>query len=427
MSNINDLNSSTPIKNKAFYFFRPNKRNSVLKQAAEIIKNTHVNESTGKVFTSDAVLEELFPDLSPEQLKVVGDRLDSFAFACDISTDKMYSMIKAGKEIAEEIESGANKKYYKTSDMVNFDWYLRSQMAKMNTLYIHGTVKFPDPDLKFLEFTLHTRSTFHGNRERIYSRISSHWPELRKKIYEPRLLPNGEYIAFNKKDAKSYKKLNPGCKIRIFKKPHFGIDASNRKAKSLRLAGGNKKTFLIMNFNEKSLDNQEVPMIAIKNEGHSAAPITSFSHLKSTTRHGMQWAIKKGPIRRFIRKQSPSHPEFVDRKEDTLNKVILDNLDLIHLKNKNTPITYQALKSTDKLGSDYSLETLKDHLEALAKYVVDEKEADAIQTILIEINNIYKNQEELSEGWKHKFRPRSEECLLPTIQEMLDGKVPFIN
>ena len=420
---MNNLTPIEPNKSDCLHFFK--KKDSISK-SIEIIQKTAIDPCQNHVFVSDHFLEELFPNLSSEQQKIVADRLEKYARACHITSEKMYLKIQAGKKVAEKIDSGERDKINSTDDLVNFDWFLHAQMAKMNGLYLHGTVKFPDPEFKFLEFALHTKGTFHGKSERIYSRLTSHWPELRKKIYEPKTLPNGEFIAFNKKEAKSYKKLHPHSKVRIYESPNFGIDASNCKKKSLNLAGKNKKTFLIMNFEENTLDNQKVSLIAIKNEGHSASKEISYHHFKESICHTIEWIRKKGPIK-FLRKQPTPHPNFIERKEDVLSKVISDNLKHIHLKQKGAENTYKELQLTSQKGSEYSLMSLKTHLEALIPYKKDKKELKAIHTILDEIDSIYKSYEEISKDWEYRFHPRSNECILPTIGEMLDDKVPFIN
>lgn len=385
--------------------------------------------------TLDNVLNNNVSDdkkLDKSELKVVCSRLNRFAHECRISKEEMYTRISEGKRLAELIESGIPQGQFDTENLVNFEWFLRAQHAKSNDLYGKGAMKIPDPDNKILSFMLNAQGNFHNKTVPPYERLSSHWPEKQNEIknQKPRKLSNGEYLCFKKSQVKELvKKGIPESKIHCYTKAAIGIDATKQGA-----AGAESNTFLLMAFEEETMDNKKVPVLALKSESNSAVSVSNFGYGNITDRtidlfnHGLAFLEKKGP--KAFRSDAEAGV-FPDRKEDKLPKDLLAKLKIIPLNNyPECQSTFETLNKTLGGGSDYGIPELKAHLENLQQAEIKNPRLTKSQKIYLDkalnqVNDIISKNLERQSHYEYVLPIRSNEVILPTLGEILAGEVKF--
>jgi hypothetical protein len=335
-----------------------------------------------------AILDGIFPGIAPSKQGEIKKRLDAYAVACGIHPNQMYANIQNGKLVAQEIALGNLNGPFKTEDLRDFDWFMRAHQAKDDgNLYLKGIMVFPDPDGHFAAFIENVRGTYHGQDVAPYERLSSHYPEK--------------------------------ARTRTMSK---GIDASPRRgAPPMELAGEGNHTFLAIAFEENG-----TKVVALKNEGYSAAPITNTIHGSAIDRlvdnilHGLAWIQKKGPLSRFQTTSESTDSSYADRKEDQLPKDVaeaLKKIDVDRLRD-NAPEgnktavkeAYQNLKNSNQLGCDYGMQELHAYLSTLSS--TDEDVKDVITKI---------------EGYskpESPIKPRGNEVIMPSIQELLSRPTP---
>lgn len=423
--------------------------------------NSHLGIQHLEVTEKDHLksLKTIFPQSNKVEIKEIYTRMKDYAEACGIDANQMMANVVAGYEIAVKITNHKLEAAHPTKDIINLDWYLRCQMAKMNCLYMKGTVKFPDPDNKFLTFIVHSESTYHGTHHLdMVGRLSSHFPEKIDKINQnPLKLTDGTWLCFNDEQKAKLKKdgVNKSMIINI-DNPAIGIDASGPSYRpGMGLAGEKNATFLIMSFPETN-DDGEVQTIAMKAEGYSAVSPMELHHgefaerVKDSALHTKQYLKTKGPLQKKVRTKKI----YKDRKEDKLKENIktpLKEITILQGKKDGSKgekaiyASYKELMHDTDLGNDYSLPHLKHHLELMLPILADKsaeltnenefghpeldnlkKQRSIIQNILKEIVRLDNEALFLSKDWKYHLHPRSQEVILPTLEEMIQDKVPFV-
>ncbi|MBA2369390.1 MAG: hypothetical protein H0V82_10270 [Candidatus Protochlamydia sp.] len=84
------------------------------------------------------IMNKTFHKTEPAQIKEIYVRLVKYAEACDIKPDEMFKKIEEGRKVAENINDGKMDKGT-VNDVINFDWFTRSHMAKQDQLFLKGT------------------------------------------------------------------------------------------------------------------------------------------------------------------------------------------------------------------------------------------------------------------------------------------------
>lgn len=418
-----------------------------------------------------AIFSEIFNDSPPKMISIIYRRMVEFAQESGMSEHVMVERVLKGFEIAKKISTSGEESYliqsHPTEDLINLDWFLRAQMAKMNKLYMKGTVKFPDPGNRFLTFIVHTKSTFHGSRQEPKGRWTSHWPEHQELTQGSTdlKLTDSTYVCFSETAMnvliqKGVRKSN----IKNFGKAGICIDASGPKSNPrLGLPGKNNTTYLIQSFQEKNSQGEEVQVIGMKTEGFSAVAITEKGYgdladrVNDNVLHMAQWFKKKGPgkVLSLSTPESPDSP-YRDLKEDKLRKDIKKIVNKIQLLPKETvegekcqkilenlKASYKELEKTTGGGSDYGIKELKNYLKILDNFRLNqvfltedeptllliEGQLKLIGEAIVEIDALesYYTNYRIRTVWEHTLLPRSEEVILPTLQDMVNNKVPFVS
>src|SRR5688500_1793721 len=80
------------------------------------------------------LFKNIFPRSSDSEIKEIYSRMEGFAKECNISTNEMIVRVLKGHKIAEKIVQGDSEHSHSTNDVINLDWFMRAQMAKMDKL-----------------------------------------------------------------------------------------------------------------------------------------------------------------------------------------------------------------------------------------------------------------------------------------------------
>jgi hypothetical protein len=362
-----------------------------------------------------------------DEIKIIYRRMVRFAGDSGIGADLMVANVMQGRLVAKEIASGDFTREFSAHDLAALDWFLRSQHAKMDQLYLKGTMKFPDPDHHFAQFLLQVRGQYQGKgagKAGPYPRLSSHLPEESREIkFNLISCKNGEYICFSKR-VKFNLMLRgkvESNKIHYFNRGSLGIDVSG---KNVYPPGKGSETYLFHLFNEKDQRSHlKIPVVELKSESSSVAPIdrkktwgSPTSLLKDKVEHGSKLYKKMG---------SSSQKSL---KEDKLPPSVCSLLDKVKvLKGEKGSIlrkSYEALKKTTAMGNDAALTQLKRHLEL--QLIASPYEKEKIEAVLKEIEAVFQQSITGQGDSKYLLLPRGQEVILPTLAEMLENKVKFV-
>jgi len=375
--------------------------------------------------------------INAEEVITIYHRMARFARASDVSVDVMVENLKLGKMVASEIASQdfhLNTKEYSAKELIAFDWFLRSQQAKMNQLYLKGTMKIPDPDHRIAQFILQVRGQNHG-KEALnrgpYPRLSSHIPEEYDSIRNNVIVcPNGKIICFSKpnRDSLYSKRSIDVSQVNFFDGVALGIDASGN---DLHPPGKDSETYLFQLFSEideRSLN--EIPVVIIKNESSSVAPIDKEHTWGKPTDLAK---AKVGHGLKLYKKFVPSNlaKPFRSLKEDKLPPTICSFLEGVEIikGEKGTELrdSYDLLIESTKLRNDCSILLLKNHLALQLKLIdlLPNTQKRKMVDVLRAIEVVYEKSRDIQENSKYILLPRGQESILPPLPQMLANKVQF--